>query len=234
MSLGSVSTIHTIQSETLLAPEVAIVIAGLAVANSWSGNQLTSSSSSDTRSVMFSLVAKIQYCLSYELVRFACFDAGAWLQPFDAACGMFLAVLLARLYRDAQTLQSQVKNLVTIGVVSALSFTFYPIQMGFFPETWYPLIDNVFVNQHAAMASFVYAPTLTLISFVMFAATLYDRKKINDYALSVIAFCMPLLLVLTVTYQEILFSDTSSQQLVLGVSISDPIVWIRAALSLVN
>lgn len=233
ISIGSVSTMQTIHSGTLVSPEVAIAIAGLAMANAWSGNQLLPSHLSDinTKRVMFSLVSQVQYCLSYELVRFACFDTGTWLQPVDAACGIFLSLLLARLYRGARALQSPVKDLVAVGVVAALTFACYPIQMGFFPETWFPLVEEIFVDQHAAMASFVYAPTLTLISFVMFAATLYERKKIDDYALSVITICVPVVLILTVTFQEILFADTATQQLVLGVPMSDPVIWVRAAMS---
>lgn len=78
------------------------------------------------------------------------------------------------------------------------------------------------------MASFVYAPTVYLISIVMFSATLYERRKIGTLALSALALAAPLLLVLTVMSQETFFADTSTQQLILGLAETDPIVWMQA------
>ena len=113
-----------------------------------------------------------------------------------------------------------------VGVVASSTFAAYPLQMGLFPSRWYHLLTQ-WPNQHHAMATYVYAPVCTFIALVMFFATLKERGLADSRALAFLAAAMPLLLVATVTAQDIYFGSTSTQQLLLGVEASDPTPLVR-------
>lgn len=225
--VGGANVFGTIRHGRLVTPEMSILIAALAIGNAKSGTALLTSSSSS--SSLFRTMSDVQTCLSYSLVRFACFQTGEWLAPLDALCGVYVIVLLIRLVSHVLACKPAVRPVVLAGTVSASSFCCYPLQMGFFPRTWYPLVRTTFTDQHSAMASFVYAPTIWLISLVMFCATLYERKKVGDATLVILSALAPSLLIVTVLSQDTFYTETSTQQLVLGVPGTDPTRFLKRA-----
>jgi hypothetical protein len=113
---------------------------------------------------------------------------------------------------------------------SACTFALYPLQMGFWPNHWYSELLK-WPDQHAAMATFVYAPVCTSLALVMFCATLFERRLIGPRAIVALAVSIPLLLAGTVIGQDVYFGSTSTQQLLLGVAASDPTPLIRSIFS---
>lgn len=211
----------------LCSPQLGVLIGCLTVANAYSGIKLLSSSSSSSitsTSRMFHLASLFQYCVSYEMVRFSLpFQSflNQYLFCLDASCGILFVYTFLSMIRTVLEIESiGVKFVVCVGVLMASSFTFYPLQIGFFTSSWIDSISS-YSNQEMCMATFVYAPTCVSVSLIMFFATLYGRKIIKDRELSFLSFSLPILLICTVLCQDGYFGDTSTQQLILGLPESD-------------
>jgi len=218
-TLGAVEVQRAFSGE-LVSPPVAVGIAALGAANAWSGTRLLAPRAPTTPH--FRAIAVVQYCLSYMTVRLGpCDILPAWA---DVACGAtLLATLayLAYLVTHDVRLPAAVRALVGVGVACACTLAGYPLQMGLAPDVWHKTLAHL-PDQAAAMATFVYAPTEWLIANLMFAATLYERRRIGDAAVALLALTAPALLIATVIAQDVYFGDTSTQQIVLNAPHTDP------------
>ena len=103
------------------------------------------------------------------------------------------------------------------GTAACLTFAAYPLQTAISPSAF-----SAFPDQEACLVSFVFVPASTLISGIMFAATLFDRRRIGASALLLLSCLVPLTVASTVAAQEIFFPRTSTQQLWVGVEWLDP------------
>lgn len=220
VSLGGIEMTNAFQGH-LVSPPVAVALAALTVANAASGVALLPDVCRVDSCKLFKATSLVQYCLSYELVRFS-LDFGAAAAPLDAMCGCFLLASLLSMARDASVFPGAVRYVILLGTVAASTFVIYPFQMALDSADWYQLL-GCWPDQHAAMATYVYGPACVLVAVIMFCATLFERDLIGGRSLAFVATLMPLTLVATVIAQDVYFGTSSTQQLILGVPETDPV-----------
>eukprot|EP00889_Picochlorum_renovo_P008521 jgi/Picre1/35551/NNA_003012.t1 len=104
-----------------------------------------------------------------------------------------------------------------VGALTLLSG--YPLQYAFGSsmDWWNRVLDN-YPLQANALVYFVYIPACCVVSIIMFAATLYNRKILGTTSFALLVFCSVFgILLTTVLSQELYIPCISTQKLLIDV-----------------
>jgi len=173
-------------------------------------------------------MARFQFSMGWNCIRFtepiiALLSLGPTqllLLDFSAALNFILVqISLLNLVSKMKNSDAAVRSLISIGIALASTFVSYPLQLSYRSSSSSSYLSDFFAqypDQGPAMSSYVYVPTATLISLIMFAATLFDRRIIGERGILLCAASIPVTLVANLLAQDIFFPTSSTQQLILG------------------
>lgn len=177
----------------------------------------------------FKYIARFQFSMGWNCIRFtepiiALLSLGPTqllpLLDFSAALNFILVqISLLNLVSKMKNSDAAVRSLISIGIALASTFVSYPLQLSYRSSSSSSYLSDFFAqypDQGPAMSSYVYVPTATLISLIMFAATLFDRRIIGERGILLCAASIPVTLVANLLAQDIFFPTSSTQQLILG------------------
>jgi len=202
-----------------MSPESLQISSALIAMNALSSLPLLSGDK--TRKNIFLQSILLQCALSYMSIRV--FYNNEFLQNVDWLCFYILFYALTQLWQMAET-QKYFESVIKCGVLCASSFALYPLQFALFGNAWWSHVQEIYPTQALGFSEFVFVPSQFIIAALMFAATLLDRKIISIKQAQGLFIFPVLILIGTVTAQEMYMPLTSTQELFIGLSYSNPVI----------
>ena len=203
----------------ILSPEVLQISSSLIVLNAISSIPLLSKSQ-NIRNKLFVQSIRIQCALAYMSVRV--FYNNEFLTATDYTCFFIILFSLKELWR-LSNLQQDFDFALKCGVICSASFSLYPLQFATLGSTWWSHTQYLYPQQAIGFSEYVYLPSEFVIASIMFAATLIERNLLSIQKAQILFVVPSFMLLSTVISQEIYMGSTATQELIIGVPLSNPI-----------
>eukprot|EP00592_Proboscia_alata_P001125 CAMPEP_0194367036 /NCGR_PEP_ID=MMETSP0174-20130528/15154_1 /TAXON_ID=216777 /ORGANISM="Proboscia alata, Strain PI-D3" /LENGTH=287 /DNA_ID=CAMNT_0039142597 /DNA_START=319 /DNA_END=1179 /DNA_ORIENTATION=- len=174
--------------------------------------------------LVFRVTAMFQMCLSYYVFRFipsdALYSEGTHTSTLLAVIDKIVAALLTfgilsmPVGAVFSTVSPAIIVGVTVGSASMALLSVYPLQLAWGGQEWWNCVQTVYPLQAWGMVMYIYIPATWAFASILFGATLWLRKIINDVEFGLGAMALSLLMVLiTVLSQEVHIPSVSTQRL---------------------
>ena len=220
-SAGTV-TLSSLSGHQVMS-EFVHISSALIILNAVSSIPLLSNSDS-IRKDLFVQSILIQCALAYMSIRVLHNDALFELSDF--CCFLTITTALHNIWVSSSKLDEfniQIKS----AVVCASTFALYPLQFSLLGQNWWSYIQSIYPEQAVGFSQYVFVPSEFIIALIMFAATLVDRNMLSIPQTRTLFVLPILILVGTIVAQEVYMPSTATQELIIGVSLSNPVTLFK-------